>query len=64
VGAADRAVLAHGVNDSKANPMLHGEMVAINDHVERHGNTGWTDGILYTTGEPCPTDLGGDAPRL
>lgn len=36
IGAADRAVLAQGVNNSKANAMLHGEMVAINDYVARH----------------------------
>src|SRR5215471_11502333 len=54
IGAADRAVLAQGVNNSKANPILHGEIVAINDYVARHGNRGWADGILYTTGEPCP----------
>ena len=54
IGAADRAVLAQGVNNRKTNPTLHGEIVAINDYVARHGNQGWTDGILYTTGEPCP----------
>lgn len=54
IGAADRAVLAQGVNNGKANAMLHGEMVAINDYVARHDNIGWADGILYTTGEPCP----------
>ena len=54
VGAADRAVLAQGVNNGKANPILHGEIVAISDYIARHGNQGWADGILYTTGEPCP----------
>jgi tRNA(Arg) A34 adenosine deaminase TadA len=54
VGAADRAVLAQGVNNGKTNPILHGEIVAINDYAARHGNQGWADGILYTTGEPCP----------
>jgi tRNA(adenine34) deaminase len=54
VGAADRAVLAQGVNSGKTNPILHGEIVAINDYAARHGNQGWADGILYTTGEPCP----------
>src|SRR5215470_11169632 len=54
IGAADHAVLAQGVNNSKTNPTLHGEIVAINDYVARHGNQGWADGILYTTGEPCP----------
>ena len=54
IGAADRAVLARGVNKGKTNPILHGEIVAINDYVGRHGNQGWANGILYTTGEPCP----------
>jgi tRNA(adenine34) deaminase len=67
IGAADRATLAQGVNDGKINPIFHGEIAAINDYVARHGNQGWADGILYTTGEPCPmcmsaivwADLGG-----
>jgi tRNA(Arg) A34 adenosine deaminase TadA len=54
IGASDRAVLVQGVNNGKTNPILHGEIVAINDYVARHGNQGWADGILYTTGEPCP----------
>jgi tRNA(Arg) A34 adenosine deaminase TadA len=54
IGVADRAVLAQGVNNSKSNPILHGEIVAINDFVARHGNRGWADLTLYTTGEPCP----------
>jgi len=54
ISAVDRTVLAQGVNSSKANPTLHGEIVAINDYVARHGNQGWADGILYTTGESCP----------
>ena len=32
IGAADRAVLAQGVNSGKTNPILHGEIVAINDY--------------------------------
>jgi len=58
IGTADRAVLAQGVNNSKAHPILHGEIVAINDYVARHGNQGWADSILYTTGEPCPMCMG------
>lgn len=54
IGAADRAVWAEGVNDTKTNPILHGEIVAINDYVARHANQGWSEAILYTTGEPCP----------
>jgi tRNA(adenine34) deaminase len=52
--AADRHVMATGVNKSAANPTFHGEIVAINDYVARHGNRGWGEAILYTSGEPCP----------
>jgi len=52
--AADRHVMATGVNNSTANPTFHGEIVAINDYIARHGNRGWDEAILYTTGEPCP----------
>lgn len=54
VRTADRQVLATGVNNGAANPMFHGEIVAINDYVARHGNVGWCEAVLYTTGEPCP----------
>ena len=40
IGAADHTVLAQGVNNSKTNPVLHGEIAAINDYVARHGNQG------------------------
>jgi tRNA(adenine34) deaminase len=46
-------VLGQGVNRNSQNPMFHGEVVAINDYVSRHGNTGWDRTTLYTTGEPC-----------
>lgn len=46
-------VLARGVNGSLQNPMLHGEAVAINDYIARHGNKDWTRSTLYSTGEPC-----------
>jgi tRNA(Arg) A34 adenosine deaminase TadA len=52
--AADRQVMATGVNRGAANPTFHGEIVAINDYVARHGSRGWDELILYTTGEPCP----------
>ena len=54
VRAVDRQVMAAGANNGSANPILHGEIVAINDYVSRHGNRGWEEAILYTTGEPCP----------
>jgi tRNA(adenine34) deaminase len=46
-------VMARGVNDSRANPTLHGEIAAMNDYVKGHGNRGWGSLLLYTTGEPC-----------
>ena len=52
--AADWKVMASGVNDGRSNPTLHGEIAAIDDYVARHGNRGWEETILYTTGEPCP----------
>src|SRR4051794_22090018 len=54
VRAVDHQIMAAGVNNGNANPILHGEIVAINDYVARHGNRGWEEAILYTTGEPCP----------
>jgi tRNA(Arg) A34 adenosine deaminase TadA len=54
VRAVDSVVLAAGVNNGSLNPTLHGEIAAINDYVARHGNRGWENLILYTTGEPCP----------
>ena len=54
VQAADHQIMATGVNNGSTNPTLHGEIVAINDYVSRHGNKGWEEVILYTTGEPCP----------
>jgi tRNA(adenine34) deaminase len=46
-------VLAQGVNRSVENPVFHGEVVAINDYVSRHGDMRWDRATLYSTGEPC-----------
>ncbi|MDX3517693.1 nucleoside deaminase [Streptomyces scabiei] len=46
-------VLGSGVNTGADSPLLHGEVVAMNDYVRRHGNQGWAATTLYTTGEPC-----------
>jgi tRNA(adenine34) deaminase len=54
VNAATGAIAARGVNNMRANPTLHGEIVAMNDYVASHGNQDWPAHILYTTGEPCP----------
>ncbi len=46
-------VVARGVNDSRANPTLHGEIACMNDYVKGHGNKDWGSMVLYTSGEPC-----------
>jgi tRNA(adenine34) deaminase len=46
-------VLGQGANRSFENPMFHGEVVAINDYVTRHGDATWERATLYSTGEPC-----------
>ncbi|MFC5220293.1 nucleoside deaminase [Streptomyces coerulescens] len=46
-------ILGSGVNTGDDSPLLHGEVVAMNDYVRRQGNQGWADTTLYTTGEPC-----------
>jgi tRNA(adenine34) deaminase len=52
--AATGEPMAAGVNDARSNPILHGEIVCMNDYVKKHGNRDWEDMILYTTCEPCP----------
>ncbi|GAA4081712.1 nucleoside deaminase [Streptomyces shaanxiensis] len=53
VGTRSGEVLGRGVNTGADSPVLHGEVVAMNDYVRRQGNQGWADTTLYTTGEPC-----------
>lgn len=50
------SVIAQGVNSVEAtfNPTNHGEMVAINDCVQKHPDVNWKKVTLYTTAEPCP----------
>jgi tRNA(adenine34) deaminase len=45
-------IVATGVNQSAANPTLHGEMAAINDYA-RQDLSDWDQLTLYTTAEPC-----------
>ena len=47
-------VLAEGVNRSGSNPLFHGEIVAINNTVERLADVNWSSLTLFTTAEPCP----------
>ncbi|MFI5003119.1 MAG: nucleoside deaminase, partial [Reyranellales bacterium] len=46
-------IMARGVNNSRENPTLHGEIACMNDYVRLNGNKGWAPLLLYTTGEPC-----------
>lgn len=48
---SDRAV-ALGINKSRSNPILHGEMDAINNY-SLAGGRDWNRLSLYTTAEPC-----------
>jgi tRNA(adenine34) deaminase len=50
----DRQVMAEAVNEGHRVPTLHGEVAVIHAYAERHGNRGWDETVLYTTGEPCP----------
>ncbi len=58
IADAAGGVVAAGANAAHLHPMFHGEVVAINDYVARHGNRGWAATTLYTTGEPCPMCMG------
>ncbi|TDB51255.1 MULTISPECIES: nucleoside deaminase [Photorhabdus] len=46
-------ILSCGVNTGRSNPILHGEIQAINHYITQYGNQGWENVALYTTGEPC-----------
>lgn len=47
-------VVGEGVVNMGANPMYHSEVVAMNDHIARHGNQGWENLTMYSTGDACP----------
>ena len=42
-----------GANRSDENPILHGEIDAINRCVAEHPRIDWSELVLYTTAEPC-----------
>jgi tRNA(Arg) A34 adenosine deaminase TadA len=47
-------VVGEGVANLAASPMLHSEVMAMNDYLERNGNKGWENLTMYGTGEACP----------
>ena len=53
VDNTSEVIVAEGVNQSGRNPILHGEMDAINNYATS-GGTDWRRLTLYTTAEPCP----------
>lgn len=48
--------VCRGVNAASISPVFHGEIVAINNCVEKYGRKGvdWSKLSLITTAEPCP----------
>jgi tRNA(Arg) A34 adenosine deaminase TadA len=54
VRPATNECLAIGANRSGENPILHGEIDAINRCAAAHPEIDWSDLALYTTAEPCP----------
>lgn len=54
VNTSTGEVLAEGVNTDSKNPTWHGEIDAINAYIDKHGNTGWSNVTLYSTGSLAP----------
>jgi tRNA(adenine34) deaminase len=46
-------VLATGVDMTNENPVLHGDIVAINNCAKKYPHVNWKNTTLYTTAEPC-----------
>eukprot|EP00741_Cyanophora_paradoxa_P009029 tig00001437_g8742.t1 len=51
---ADGNVVARGVNSSATNPIMHGEIAAIQAYAVEHPGADYSSLVLYTTAEPCP----------
>lgn len=47
-------VVAEGVNQSRTNPVLHGEIDAIQNCAALQTKPDWKQLTLFTTAEPCP----------
>ena len=55
----DGSILCRGSNNSRSNPLLHGEVDAINSCAMRYGNDmAWQHATLISTAEPCPMCTG------
>jgi tRNA(Arg) A34 adenosine deaminase TadA len=53
VRSARGECVAVGANRSDENPLLHGEIDAINRCAAAHPGIDWSELVLYTTAEPC-----------
>ena len=52
-------ILCQGNNNSRSNPVLHGEIDAINNCANQYGNAmPWQHSTLISTAEPCPMCTG------
>ena len=47
-------VVGEGVANLAASPMLHSEVMAMNNYIAKNGNKGWENLTMYGTGEACP----------
>lgn len=52
VDTETEAVVATGLNQTRSNPILHGEIAAINNYASLN-TPHWERLILFTTAEPC-----------
>ena len=46
-------IISEGLNHSADYPLLHGEIVAMNNAVKKYPHINWHEMILLTTAEPC-----------
>ena len=53
VNSANGEIVAEGLNNSEASPVLHGEIDAIQRCADKLPTVDWSNLWLYTTAEPC-----------
>src|SRR5215471_13413666 len=51
VKPATGEVMARGINNSDYDPTLHGEMACVRNYIERNGNRGWDECVMYAIAE-------------
>ncbi len=53
VNKQNGSIVSVGLNNSRRNPLLHGEIVAMNNAIKKTPDINWKQMILITTAEPC-----------